>query len=126
MNWDEHGGGCCGMTHVYGFDNRPNEKLLNKLDKILANYTGRYSDSADGCDCEFCVKERERMKTFNALLEAVLVDEQMFTWAPELRKRGFRLVNRFFNSNSGNYCNVLHFTPHEPRGKNRKAPSYKW
>jgi hypothetical protein len=115
MNIDEHGGGCCGMMHIYAFENGPRPYLLRLLDTQMRDWVEENYASAAG------------EKTFNVLLEAVLTDDQMANgWAPELKQRGWKLVTRFFNSNSGNYCNVLHYTPHEPRGRNRTPRPYAW
>lgn len=113
----DHGGGCCGITHCFNFGPTPDERRLRSLDDILANWRQR----------KYYNLEEQHLKSFNAALECVLTDNQLANgWARELKLRGFKVVHRFLNSNSGNYCNVLYYTPHEPRGRNRRPPAYTW
>lgn len=105
----DHGGNCCGIKHVVGFGEAFTDYRGMELDQNVEDYLEEYGN---------CNKDNKT--TFNGLLEATLTDQQMAAgWAAELKKRGFRLVTRFKNSNSGNYVNVLHYTSHEPRGKSR-------
>jgi hypothetical protein len=121
---EQHGGSCCGITHVIGFEHAPTRNLKNSLNMILRTwredmYEGRYNDDTG--------EYEDVPDTFNCVLEATLTDDQMVNgWAPEMKARGFKLVNRFKNSNSGNYVNVLHFSPAEPRGRNRVKRPFNW
>ena len=81
-----HGGHCCGINHIYGFD---------------IGYGAREISSF-----------RHHIPHASILLEIVLTDDQMvranqnlLDWMQENR---FVLVSRFRNPNSSNMCNVFH------------------
>jgi hypothetical protein len=115
MRMRKHGGGCCGITHLEGFLAYPIEETLKQLNRKMELFNGprRYWRRNTG------------QKDFNVALECVLTDQQLSgkrrysyqaegtgtTWKEELDKRGFKLVFRFKNQNSGNYCNVFYYTP---------------
>ena len=93
-----HGGGCCGVRHLCGFNTQttnvkvdgkietvPIPASLSRLDELLAS----------------APKGR--------LVEAVLTDNQATIWNLALRERKFVLITRFRNANSGNNCNVYHW-----------------
>ena len=86
---NSHGGGCCGMQHSSGYMLSLRE-AMRKLDGELGRLpAGR-------------------------LMEVVLTDGQFIqTPGPEfgnyLASKGFKLVSRFVNGNSGNICNVFHY-----------------
>lgn len=89
---EEHGGECCGVKHVHDFD-LP-ERDTAALDRVLK---------------AVCPAGNP-----NRLSEVVLTDGQMQQgWGPILRARGFRLVARWRNSNSGNVCNMFVMVPTE-------------
>lgn len=115
-----HGGQCCGMDHISGFEecNEDNKnELQRKIDEIKRHRPG-------GC------------------IECVLIDQQLSGeprqeriyggmqhnvggWGPHLHALGFRLVHRFRNSNHGNWCNVFHLAygqPARPRAQNFDWP----
>lgn len=83
-----HGGGCCGVRHLYAFRGDETQATLN-----------RYTREAGQA---------------GIMLEAVLTNGQMQR-SPALRGRlieaGFRPVTSFRNGNSGNTCNVFHYHP---------------
>lgn len=92
-----HGGGCCGMRHSVGYSftaGRPAEDIYRKI-------------RAD--------KESRGNADYNRtgrLIEVVVTDAQLRanrSLGPILIKEGFKLVNSFRNSNSGNVCRVFHF-----------------
>ncbi len=91
-----HGGGCCGMRHSvgYSFAGRPAEDIYRK---IRADKESR--GIAD-------------LTRTGRLIEVVVTDGQLHanrSLGPILIKEGFKLVNSFRNSNSGNVCRVFHF-----------------
>ncbi len=94
--WSEHGGECCGMTHIY---NIGGPTTLSYIDRQLQDLPHHH-----------CV-------------EIVLTDGQIRankTIVRGLKQRGFKLVSRFLNDNSGNYCNVLHRYPLSGKGIGKK------
>lgn len=93
----EHGGECCGMSHIY--DMGETKETLRVVDRTL------------------------RDLPTNHLVEIVLTDRQIKrnkSIPKGLKKRGFKLVSRFYNDNSGNYCNVLHRYPLTGKGSGKK------
>ena len=84
---------------------------------LILNGVG-YSDTDDGA--EALVKELNRVVLRNGpygqLVTKNLTDNQLSysamkeVFLPEIFKRGWRLVTRFRNPNSGNIVNVFHYT----------------
>jgi hypothetical protein len=103
-----HGGGCCGVIHISDFWRETREgveKFKRALDNIFdEHFNGSEYEIDDWTD-------EPTDKKFSCLVEACLVDQQMHFWAPHLKEAGFKVVNRFLNSNSGNVVNVLHYNP---------------
>lgn len=99
---EEHGGGCCGIRHIYGMDN----STYDEVDELIAEV-----DNEEGQG--------------NRLIEIILSSRQVGApgagmrarnpeggWPAFMQSRGFRLVSRFNNSNSGNDCYIFHRVPH--------------
>lgn len=72
---------CCGATFLSGFGVFPSDSALEQIDDLL--------------------------KTQKHLYECILVDYQLIRWREPLEARGFKVVARWYNGNSGNYCNLL-------------------
>ena len=123
LNTEEHGGGCCGIRHISGFDNVTAGSAVTALASAIANcmhhYDAYYEDG----------------KVAKGMLEIVIIDEQAIReidvdgrkmrWHDYLLSTGWQRVTRFQNSNSSNYCNVYHLSFGQPRGRNRKADPLK-
>lgn len=99
-----HGGMCCGVNHIYGFTGR---ETREDIESLFRRVGVRHSDTS-------CI-----------LVEAILTNKQCNNnngYLPELLQRvGFRLVARFKNHNSGNFCNVFHYLP-TPAGPRSRVP----
>lgn len=97
---EDHGGGCCGMTHVYEFPDL----------KTDCTEKGNREAAIDGFLSTVTQTDtRHYANTGSHLYEVVLLDSQLRSgWLYVLQKAGFRRVSRFLNSNSGNICNVFH------------------
>ncbi len=98
----DHGGECCGMTHIHNFGNH---QALDQwvVDRALEDHPKEH------------------------LFEVVLTDQQVSdnpVLVKGLKDRGFKLVSRFRNANSGNYCNVLHRYPLSGKGSGLKNSPY--
>lgn len=117
MKTDHHGGGCCGVTHLHNFGDYTTPRVVAELDRILQLAKDFRERKNDGTFYE---------TGFSHLYEVVLTDYQMREWAPILKERGFKLGPRWYNSNSGNYCTMLFFNAHGPRGRNRTKTPYVW
>ena len=89
MNFSEHGGGCCGVTHLLNMDTLERSfraDLAHKLTSFNEAYpTGR-------------------------ALEVVLNRDQRGRHRDELLNQGFVEVYAFHNSNSGNACFVYYYS----------------
>lgn len=131
MDITSHGGECCGMTHIHSFWNETQEGV-ERLKRDLKSFLNIEYDNEDVQIDGFEAEEdpddwgdmRPSKRKFSCILEATLTDAQMMFWAPHMKEAGFKIVNRFLNSNSGNVVNVLHYNP-AGRRKIAKAP-YKW
>lgn len=86
-----HGGGCCGMRHLYGFSDR-----TVTLDELTPER----------------IKEHFGLDTRWGLCEVVLTNKQLSSWpglGETIQRAGFKYVHKFKNPNSGNICNVFHW-----------------
>lgn len=124
MEFDVHGGGCCGISHIYNFPIHYFD--LKGLNQIIGEAVDEVKDNVDAANENDRVAERPinnpyRGK-FNHLIEIVLTDEQMMTWSKTLKERGFKLGPRWLNDNSGNYCNMLTWVAKKPS----KPRPYTW
>lgn len=103
----EHGGGCCGMTHISDFPSIVDAE--NKKDRAAMIDAFDEALNDVGTNLSHCI-------------EVVLIDDQLREgWLRIIQKRGFKRVSRFRNSNSNNVCNVFHrYGGYVPRYKGRK------
>ena len=114
LNFSNHGGGCCGMSHLSSFG---------------ATLTGNWYTHIDGGERRLEYVEdvandlvklvRTRSQRRTGCAEVVLTDDQMtqddYLWHKALLKAGFVRVTRFLNSNSDNYCNIYHGPYGQPK-----------
>lgn len=113
----EHGGQCCGISHVYDFPDRADKNWLdnevtNAFSDLERDREEYYNDNG----------EAPPWRTFGHCVEICLTDWQMGIWASTLKEYGFSLHTRWKNDNSGNYCNLLSY-----RTKTPSSPApYKW
>ena len=117
MSYYEHGGNCCGISHVFDF---PDEADMSWLNSQILWATEEIEDENEQA-VEYGNRKRWRGK-FGHAIEVCLTDDQMVVWAATLKKKGFKLGLRWLNDNSGNYCNLLSWAP-KKAGKKRP---YKW
>lgn len=85
MEIRNHGGNCCGMRHLVGFEYP--DVLTYKM----------FTD----------LKARVQAVPEGRTIEVILIDSQARVWGPALAKIGFKHVYRFRNANSRNVCNVF-------------------
>lgn len=104
-----HGGNCCGISHIYRFvDYNPSKEQVTDVEREVKSWIRRNP---------------------SRLLEACLTESQMGFWAPTLQALGFKIVNRFVNSNSYNTVNVLHLVSSDKKRSlvfKVKPPTFKW
>lgn len=88
-----HGGFCCGVSHIYGFPENLGYKdqALRRVKEIIQDFNGR-----NRVTCQ--------------MLEVVLTEGQSKIFHKDLTELGFRLVTRFRNKNSRNLVNVYHYS----------------
>jgi hypothetical protein len=121
-----HGGKCCGIKTIYGFERpdyfvSPEEKrgfiCPDEYGHHVSSDTDFFTDEApeetelERFDrlIEFCENHRP-----NGIIEAVLASSdykdynQPPFWEEHFLKRNFKLVNQCLNSNSGNTVYVYH------------------
>ena len=84
-----HGGACCGMRHMRGMSFNYNSNIEQEI------------------------RDAVRQVHANRLIEVTMTDGQCSNTRvmQVLKAYGFKLVNRFRNSNSGNIVNVFHRIP---------------
>ena len=123
MNCEEHGGYCCGMSHVWGFQTVTDKVTEDLMGTITSRVLRVEEEATENYDYEED-EEDVPWKVFGHCIEIVLTDSQMLHsgWAPVLKEKGFKLCDRWFNDNSGNYCNLLTYKTKEPE---TPAP-YEW
>lgn len=128
LNIEEHGGGCCGITHIFGFNSQ--KKCLERP-AAINGYLGKYGEKitvtrqsiinainetieelcpepGGDCDCEHCSGGRDP-EDFERLFEVSLASYQWEEFEPVVLEFGFKMVTEFLNSNSGNRVRVYHF-----------------
>jgi hypothetical protein len=121
-----HGGKCCGIKTIYGFESPDSllsaveEKSQNNIDAAGGHVSSNIDFFTDAAPQEtekerldrliaFCIKRRPA-----GIIEVTLAEShhlywsQIPKWGPLLRKRGFKCVNKCRNSNSGNTVHVFH------------------
>lgn len=105
-----HGGGCCGVRHLYGMDNttvRDVERMIAEVDR-MQNVGG--ADS--GRLIEVILSQRQvgmDGRHGDRWADCVRAEGG---WPAVMQRLGFRLVSRFNNANSGYDCFVFHRVPH--------------
>lgn len=89
-----HGGSCCGMMHLRG----------------MSAHLGQHDEQSYEREMKRHIAASLPTHNSNRVVEVTMTDDQLRTpWIPGvLRRCGFKLVNRFRNSNSGNNVNVFH------------------
>lgn len=117
MRWDEHGGGCCGVSHIFDFPTLSVDKdEVEHLNDIISSLLKSLKDINRDENTDDPLWSGE----FSHLFEIVLTDSQMDIWAKTLKEKGFKYVTRWLNDNSGNYCNLLVYLSDE------EAAPYAW
>lgn len=111
-----HGGGCCGISHIYGFSGFRWSSSNNPRNSEDAERRVRFLISKYWADSGRRLDDRK-----NRLYEAVLRESQREEWEPVLLAVGFELVTDFLNTNSGNRCYVYHYA----MGPSNKHGPYK-
>lgn len=105
----DHGGGCCGVTHLSGFgsftENYLKQQRLNRRAMIAEAIV-------EVCSKEYGAEDDTPGSTFmkhRHCIEVVLSERQVEEWDRVLRLEGFAPVFSFENANSGNVCFVYMF-----------------
>lgn len=109
----DHGGQCCGMTHIHTFPSidATVEQKAEWINKAIDNkIAGMVCDDED-CFCDQPKYADEVRHCF----EVVLAESQLSGWCEALEKVGFKQVYSFLNTNSGNECSVFLFETNRPK-----------
>lgn len=128
-----HGGHCCGIKHLYGFTQKPSDKMP-KMEKWKRKFSpgGNTIYDSSGINgpyfqieapAETALKRFQRLVKHwnkninNGILEVVLADNDTYEniglqqtehWGEHVLAAGFKLVSSCKNSNSSNRINVYH------------------
>lgn len=115
-----HGGKCCGIKHIQGLDYDPNAMLSAKRrGKKLSNEGSCYMNSTrpffyESAPAETYLQRFDRIIAFiktnrpKGVIEVVISDFQLVNWRPLIEERGFNLVTKAKNSNSGQTIHIYH------------------
>jgi len=118
-----HGGKCCGISHIQGFQGNPKYSSYEQVTVLRKD--------ANVADSERCMNPGTNLyygplpsetneKRFlrylkfikklqpKGLVEVTLVSYQKKDWDEILTREGFKIVTEFLNSNSGNTVSVYH------------------
>ena len=99
MRNERHGGGCCGMGHIWDMgipNSAEKEDRLRMLNTLMSGQAEELSEDGDPED------------DYSFLMEVVIIGSQQTFWDAVLKERGFILVNDFINSNTDNTCYIYH------------------
>lgn len=110
MDMESHGGYCCGMRHLYGF-NEGDDTTLRHVKGFLKRSNQTVSGAADIEAMRIYEETQAVNRKRGKIIEVVLTDDQiqrMPKTCNYLKEYGFKLVHRFDNS-TGSICNVLHY-----------------
>jgi hypothetical protein len=118
MNIDDHGGQCCGIRHIYAMDH----SSVDELDRYISNLdrANNVGGPDSGRLIEIVLSERQVTGEGNGGWHHSVRDAG--GWPAVLAARGFRLVSRFNNANSGRNCYIFHRVPHFMSIRNQDLP----
>lgn len=139
MQLSVHGGGCCGIRHIFGFGmgNSVKQKLLAKPKgdyDLKALFTEARPEETHLARLKAIIDFKDQKWPYG-IIEVVLTDyavyknnpydeqdkyNQVKYWRKELEKLGFKLVSKCFNSNSQNNDYVFHRCVEPPKKKSKK------
>lgn len=106
MEYVQHGGQCCGISHVHGFDYTTEASL----DQVLLQHDQRSDHGTPGSRTLEAVLSERQVNPAHGHGRTMIPEAiwQEGGWAPVLFRKGFRLVGRFRNSNSNEFCYIFH------------------
>lgn len=123
MEYDQHGGQCCGISHVFNLGSTPNKKrLLDMISAAIEETAENHYEYNEEGDVIVLDVYGKRVRKFGHCIEVSLTDTQMEFWAPTLKELKFKLGPRFLNDNSGNHVTILYYQSKKTRTKR----PYKW
>lgn len=112
---DEHGGGCCGITHLHEFPNRGSNSISACVE-FVQNSVDNGLVSAHN-DLGWIAKEKIKAKDMRHLFEVVLSETQIEEWRDAVEDCDFVEVNSFLNTKSGKRCHVFHLETNRPESE---------
>lgn len=126
LSFGNHGGGCCGMSHLLGFDETTKAHWSYCSDSYGKTPEERIENYKEDLKLELLDLVLTKSKRPSGCVEVVLTDSQViqdnFEHHKNLLAAGFTRVTRFYNSNSGNYCNIYHQPYGQPDKVSRRDP----
>lgn len=115
-----HGGKCCGIKHIQGLGWDPGEWVgRKKKSRPLKSEATSYMNSTrpffyEAAPAETYERRLDRIIAFikekrpRGVIEVVLSDHQLVAWRSKIEDRGFKLVTKAKNSNSGGSIHIYH------------------
>ena len=107
-NIASHGGACCGVRHIFSMDSATVADLDRLLAEVCPEGNGNRMSEIILSERQVSVNRPNGAQANNRWAPCV---SAAGGWPAVLRERGFRLVSRFRNSNSGQLCYVFHHVP---------------
>ena len=123
-----HGGKCCGIKTIRGFNWHPDYSVRGRDKRTLSHESPDLIGVSTNIGKSFHTPalpqetgrerldrliEYVRMKRPSHMIEAVLNNYQLPYWGQLLRERGFRMVTTYTNSNTQCRIFVFHLVFHE-------------
>lgn len=103
-----HGGHCCGVKHIMGFNRTPTTTSQIHFEHLLECLQYHYfRPEKHKSEEESLIEYKKRVEDVSILIEVILTDNQPQWWTV-VEKHGFVEVNSFVNKNSGNLCKVYY------------------
>ena len=110
MHYSEHGGDCCGRSHIIDFHCRAADTGTDRkkrLDQVIEDRQQELIQEWESRNYDDDTDESETWQgPFKHCYEVVLAEYQHGMWNQILLDRGFKEVVTFENDNSGNVCHV--------------------
>ena len=98
-----HGGHCCGISHLFGFDDSTEQDLL---ECIRRGYSGDFGRGPNRIlECILTDRQLLPSNTDRRVLQSV---RDVGGWSAILRREGFKLKAVWRNSNTGRICYMFH------------------
>lgn len=118
-----HGGKCCGIKTIYGFQYHPDSMMGEREESVVLPYEGgTYTNGGGRSFFKGTAPKETAGKRFirfveqckarrpSHLIEVTLSGELLLNWEDFIEELGFEKVSTFENCNSGHLVAVYHYS----------------